>query len=169
MLEKQPTTTSKEMKSWLMSGEQKFDLTLVNPSTLHKFINRNMDRFKTMGTMDRIAGSGGWNKVSKQDIAKIKRLALNKKRRSGRRVAAMVGGSKDTVTRYLRKSGAKPYHRRKVQVMKPEHREKRVQFARWAGQQKPWKLAKPFPKEFPMISKHLRWQTSGLLKMCGQS
>ena len=50
MLEKQPTTTSKEMKSLLMSGEQKFDLTLVNPSTLHKFINRNMDRFKTMGT-----------------------------------------------------------------------------------------------------------------------
>ena len=135
MLEKEPTSTAKEMKSWLMSGQQKFDLTLVNPSTLRMFIERSMSKFLALGTMDRKAVSGGTNKISMKEIIKIKRLALNKKRRSIRRVGAMVGVSKNTVNRYLWKSGAKPYHRRKVQVMKPEHRKKRVHFGRWALQE----------------------------------
>ena len=41
-------------------------------------------------------------------------------------------GFLSTVQRTLKEAGAKYFHRRKVQSMKPEHEEKRVVFARWA-------------------------------------
>jgi hypothetical protein len=47
----------------------------------------------------------------------------------------MVGVSYKTVQNVLKKDGAKPYHTRKVQAMSQEHKEKRVQFAKWALQE----------------------------------
>ena len=123
------------MQTWLMAGEQKFDFTQVKSITLYRFVSRNMAKFRDTGTMDRKIGSGGSNKITRQAVTMIKRLSMNRKRRSNRKVAAMVGTSKDTVRRYLKKSGAKAYHRRKVQAMKSEHRDKRIEFARWALQQ----------------------------------
>ena len=135
MMEKNPACTIPEMRAWLLCGEQQFDLSQVKRSTLTMFMKRTMEKFNERGTMVRKSGSGGRNKVSSQVVTRIKRLAMNKKRRGSRRVAAMVGVSKNTVQRYLKKSGAKPYHRRKVQAMKPEHKEMRVKFARWALKQ----------------------------------
>ena len=135
MMEKNPACTIPEMRAWLLSGEQQFDLSQVKRSTLIMFVKRTMEKFMERGIMDRKSGSGGRNKISGRVVTKIKRLAMNKKRRGIRRVAAMVGVSKSTVHSYLRKSGAKPYHRRKVQAMKPEHKEMRVKFAKWALKQ----------------------------------
>ena len=101
-LEREPETTPTEMKEWLLSGQQMFDLTLVKSTTLFSYISRNMDKFTNTGTMGRKVGSGGGNKISKQTVTKVKRLSLNKKRRSLRRVAAMVGICKSTVKKIFK-------------------------------------------------------------------
>ena len=132
-LERSPDIEVKDMKKWLLSNQQTFDLSQVEYITLHSFVTRNMAKFKELGTMDRQEGSGRPRTArSKKNVLKIKRLALNKHRRGSRNVAAMVGVSKDTVNRALKEAGAKYFHRRKVQAMKPEHEVKRVEFARWA-------------------------------------
>lgn len=130
-LEREPDITPENMRSWLL-GDKIFDLGQVKPMTLYMFVKRSMDKFRSTGSMARKEGSGGNNSISRQAATRIKRLALNRKRRGSRKVAAMVGVSQGTVINYLKKSGAKAYHRRKVQAMSEEHKEKRVQFARWA-------------------------------------
>ena len=99
-LERSPDIEVKDMKKWLLSNQQTFDLSQVEYITLHSFVTRNMAKFKELGTMDRQEGSGRPRTArSKKNVLKIKRLALNKHRRGSRNVAAMVGVSKDTVNR----------------------------------------------------------------------
>ena len=47
----------------------------------------------------------------------------------------MVGIYSCTLRKYLKKAGAKPFHRRKVQMVKCEHKEKRIRFAKLALKQ----------------------------------
>ena len=131
-LERESQTKPGEMNEWLLAGDQTFDLSQVNSKTLYKFIQRNMERFMESGSLERSKGSGGSNKTLRQTINRIKRLAMNKNRRGNRRVAAMSGVTHTTVQTILKKAGARPFHKRKVQAMTQVHKEKRVQFARWA-------------------------------------
>ena len=79
--------------------------------------------------MDRRLGSGRpRSATNKENVSKIKRLSLKKQRRGTRGVAAMVGVSKNTVHRTLKEAGAKYFHSRKVQSMKPRQEEKRIIF-----------------------------------------
>ena len=48
-LEKNPDSSVKDVKNWLMSGEQKFDLKLVNSRTLRMFIKYQKDKFSIEG------------------------------------------------------------------------------------------------------------------------
>ena len=88
--------------------------------------------FDEFGTLERQTGSGGSNKISKAKVKMINWLALNKHRRGVRKVGAMVGTSFKTVHRVLKKAGARPYHKRKVQAMTEDHKARRVAFATWA-------------------------------------
>ncbi|CAF4013267.1 unnamed protein product [Rotaria sordida] len=74
---------------------------------------------------------------SKQVSNKLKRLVLNKRRRSTRNVAPKVNVSRSTVLRNLKKF-AKPYHRKTSSKITNEHRMKRKKFAFWLKQY--WKL-----------------------------
>ena len=130
-LEREPDLTLEDMKLWLLD-DKIFDLSQIKTTTFHMFVKRSMDKFRNTGSMARKKGSGGSNSISRQAATRIKRLALNRKRRSTRKVAAMVGVSQSTVKNYLKKCGARAYHRRKVQAMSEEQKVKRVQFARWA-------------------------------------
>ena len=50
-------------------------------------------------------------------------VSAGKQRRSSRKVAAVVGVSQSNVMNYLKKFGARVYHRRKVQsMMSEEHK-----------------------------------------------
>ena len=42
----------------------------------------------------------------------------------------MVGTFICTLKKYLKKAGAKSFHRRKIRMMKPEHKEKRIRSAK---------------------------------------
>ena len=57
-LERDPTMKVKDMRDWLMSGQQSFNLDEVEDITLYQFIRRNMEKFNEEGTMDRQSGSG---------------------------------------------------------------------------------------------------------------
>ena len=132
-LERNPTMKVKDMREWLLSGQQSFNLSQIEDITLYHFIRRNMEKFMEDGTMDRKPGSGRPRSArSRQNVVKIKRLSMNKHRRGIRNVGAMIGVSRESVRRTLKEAGAKYYHRRKVQSMKPEHEERRVDIARWA-------------------------------------
>ena len=64
MMEKNPACTIPEMRAWLLSGEQQFDLSQVKRSTLTMFMKRTMEKFMERGIMDRKSGSGGRKKIS---------------------------------------------------------------------------------------------------------
>ena len=129
-LEREPNMKPSGMKSWLLAGEQKFDLTQVKPKILFKFIQRSKDKFLQTSSVVKIRK--GSNKILKQTAMKIKRLALKKQRRSTRKEGAMMGVSAMTVSNTLKKFGARPYHKRKVQGMSDDHKQRRVNFAKWA-------------------------------------
>ena len=129
-LERDPDPS--EVMNWILeSEEQTFNFSEVNPITLKSFIQSNVKKLKETGTLERKKRSGRNGAISKAQAARIRKLSINKKRRSTRKVAAMVGVSKRTVSNVLKRDGAKPYHRRRVQAMKPEHMVRRVQFATW--------------------------------------
>ena len=130
--DKDPAIQSGEVKKWLLSGNQPFDLSTIKSNTLSKFISYQLEKLRNTGNLTRKRGSGGHNKTPPRVVNRIKRLALNKHWRGSRKVAAMVGVTRTTVQNYLRKSGAKAYHRRKVQAMTPVHQARRVEFSRWA-------------------------------------
>ena len=115
-LDRERDITPDNMRSWLL-GDKIFDLSQVKPMTLYMFVKRSMDKFRSTGSMARKEGSGENNSISRQAATRIKRLALNKKRRSTRKVAAMVGVSQSTIKKYLNKCGAKAYHGMKVQAI----------------------------------------------------
>ena len=92
-LEREPDLTLEDMKLWLLD-DKIFDLSQIKTTTFHMFVKRSMDKFRNTGSMARKKGSGGSNSISRQAATRIKRLALNRKRRSTRKVAAMVGVSK---------------------------------------------------------------------------
>ena len=130
--DKDPAIQSGEVKKWLLSGNQPFDLSTIKSNTLSKFISYQLEKLRNSGNLTRKRGSGGHNKTPPRVVNRIKRLALNKHWRGSRKVAAMVGVHRSTVQNHLRKSGAKAYHRRKVQAMTPVHQARRVEFSRWA-------------------------------------
>ena len=107
-------------------------MSTIKSNTLSKFISYQLEKLRNTGNLTRKRGSGGHNKTPPRVVNRIKRLALNKHWRGSRKVAAMVGVTRTTVQNYLRKSGAKAYHRRKVQAMTPVHQARRVEFSRWA-------------------------------------
>ena len=126
-MEKYPDINVKDMKKWLLAGEQPWDLREVNAYTLRAFIRRNMEKFEDTGSLDRKTGSGRPRSArTAENVRKIKCLSLNKLRRGNQTVAAMVGTSRQTVQRTLKGVGARFYHRRKVQSMTPEHERRRV-------------------------------------------
>ena len=131
-LEKNPDSSVKDVKNWLMSGEQKFDLKLVNSRTLRMFIKYQKDKFSIEGQCTQHSGGNGRPAVPGQTVGMIKRLMLNKKRRSGRTVGARLKLHPTTIYKVMKKHNIRPFHKRKVQGMKPEHKIARVSFARWA-------------------------------------
>ena len=131
LLESDPDMTPAQVKEHLLQ-QTVYDLGLVHPNTLFSFVIRNCQKFSETGSLDRKAGSGGLNATPRDTVNRVKRLCKNKKRRSIRKVGAIVGLSNTTTWRVLRKAGLKPLHKRKVQAMKPEHKVRRVQFATWA-------------------------------------
>ncbi len=133
-LEKEPEIPTSEMIKWMKTNQQKFDLTHIKAIILFQFTNRNMRKFREQATLDRKKGSGGSNKTPGKTVGRIKKLIINKKGWGSRCVAAKVGVSHMTVCRILKTAGAHPYHRMKVQMMTDQHKEKRVEFSRWALQ-----------------------------------
>ena len=132
-MERDMNSTPAEVRDWILSSEGlPFNFKEVNPKTLVNFVTFNVKKIQETGNLDRKTGSGCSNALRKSDVSKIKRLALNKKRRSIRKVGAMVGVAPNTVANVLKRAGAKAYHRRKVQAMKPQHHMDRVRFATWA-------------------------------------
>ena len=51
-LERYPDASVKEVKDWLLSGLNNFDIRLVNYDTLFSFVKRNMIKFNNIGSMD---------------------------------------------------------------------------------------------------------------------
>ena len=100
-------------------------------ATFHNFVDFNMKKFIDKGDMKRREGSGGQS-ISLGKARQIKRESMNKLWKGLRGVGTRTGVCKTTVQTYLKKFKAKPYHRRKVQGMKPAHLEKRVTFCQYA-------------------------------------
>ena len=101
-LEREPDRTLEAMKLSLLD-DKIFDLSQIKTTTFHMFVKTSMDKFRNTGSMARKKGSGGSTSISRQAATRIKRLALNRKRRSTKKVAAMVGVSQSTVKNYLKK------------------------------------------------------------------
>ena len=109
-LEMEPDSKPFDVENWILAGDHQFNFKLVKPMTLRNFIAFNVSKMKETGSVDRKIGSGGHNSLKKTDAARIRRLALNKTRRSTRKVAAMVGVARQTVANVLKK----PLHQSQV-------------------------------------------------------
>ena len=132
-LQKYPDCTGKDVKKWILSGDQEFNLMDVQRDTLNKFIQYNLGKFREEGQCVKHKGGNGRKQTPRTVVARIKTLMLNKKRRSLRTVAAKVGKIHFTTVRNIMvKNKARAYHKRKVQKMSPVHMEKRLRFAWWA-------------------------------------
>ena len=59
-LVKWPDWTQKDVKDFILTGHQKFDLSLVNQKTLEKFITTNVNRIRRLGTLK----EGGLNPLN---------------------------------------------------------------------------------------------------------
>ena len=76
-------STPADVRDWILSSEGlPFNFKEVNPKTLVNFVTFNVKKIQETGNLDRKTGFGGSNALRKSDVSKIKRLALNKKRRS---------------------------------------------------------------------------------------
>ena len=105
-LVRSPNTKLGQMRHWILGAkDSKFNFEEVKKDTLKTFIRRNVKQMKETGSLDRQKGSGGQNALSRRDVSRIKRLSLNKKRRSTRKVAAIVGVSFKTVQNVLQREG----------------------------------------------------------------
>ena len=78
---KEPDTTTAKVKSWILSGKPKYDLSAVTSKTLTSFLDRNSQKFKETDRVRRKGDLGGSNKISAQAATCIKRLSLNRKSR----------------------------------------------------------------------------------------
>ena len=78
-LEKDPEATPKQVKEWLLSGHQSFDLSRVNYWTLQSFVTRNMKKYRETGSMDMLEGRGAKKtKLTRVVINKIKKLSIHR-------------------------------------------------------------------------------------------
>ena len=58
-LQKYPTSSKKELKTWLRSGEQEDDITMVDRATMDKFITYIMEKFNKDGQCTKHVGGNG--------------------------------------------------------------------------------------------------------------
>ena len=76
-MERDPDSRPSDVEKWILaSGDLKFNFKEVNPTTLRNFVTFNVKKMKDLGSLDRKAGSGGYNALSKTDVVRIKRLTL---------------------------------------------------------------------------------------------
>ena len=123
-MRREPNVSLAVMRNWILEDPSE-DWRAINRKTLNSFLSSNMDKYRRQGNLKRKPG-GGPPEISLRKAAKITKLALNKRFRGSRTVAARVGVSHSTVKRYLKRIGAKPYHRYRCQNLKPHHKVDRV-------------------------------------------
>ena len=87
-LEKNPASSQKDVREWLNSGDQKFNLKDVKKSSM--FITDQMEKFREKGKCDKHSGGNGRPATPGRTVGRMKQLMLNKKRRSTRNVAAKL-------------------------------------------------------------------------------
>ena len=123
-MKREPNSTVMTMKEWLRE-DTSVDWTEVGKQTFHQAVTRAMEKVRTTGSTKRRPGAGG-KEISLAQRRNIRRLSMNQLSRSTRKVASHVGVSRETVRKYLKNSGAKAYHRVRVQSLKPHHKADRV-------------------------------------------
>ena len=69
--DKDPAIQSGEVKKWLLSGNQPFDLSTIKSNTLSKFISYQLEKLRNTGNLTRKRGSGGHNKTPPRVVNRI--------------------------------------------------------------------------------------------------
>ena len=130
-LEKHPQAELRQVREWLLEGNQVVDLTEMNPATLKSFIFYQIKKFHGGLDVTKHAGNNGRPQIAGRKQGQIRRLMINKEHRGIRTVASRVGVSYQTVANVMKKSGAKPYHKYRAQKLSQAHKERRVTFSKW--------------------------------------
>ena len=128
-LAKFPNAQIRDVRKFLKSDGTTSQLWRnLNKSTRNSFLDYNVKKFLATGSSVKHRGGNGRKKTPRRTQATIKRLAMNKNNRSLRKVAGLTGVSYVTVRNVLKGSGAKAYHKYRVQKMTDDHKAKRVEF-----------------------------------------
>ena len=125
VMRRDPNTTLKQMKAYVRE-DPTVDWATVNNKTFHNYLDRNMAKYRDKGSLKRKPGTGGNGQISLRKVQQLGRLTLNKRNMGAKKASKVLGIGETTVRRYLKKRGAKPYHRVRVQKLTPEHKAARV-------------------------------------------
>ena len=71
--DKDPAIQPGQVKKWLLSGNQLFDLSTIKSNTLSKFISYQLEKLRNTGNLTRKRGSGGHNKTPPRVVNRIKK------------------------------------------------------------------------------------------------
>ena len=76
--DKDPEITARQVKKWLLIGNQPVDLSAIKNNTLSHFISYQLSyqlkKLTDSGSLERLRGSGGQNKTPPRVVARIKSL-----------------------------------------------------------------------------------------------
>ena len=70
-LQKYPDCTGKDVKKWILSGDQEFNLMDVQRDTLNKFIQYNLGKFREEGQCVKHKGGNGRKQTPRTVVARI--------------------------------------------------------------------------------------------------
>lgn len=129
-LERNQHATNNQVLDFLSTGPHKDILSTVNMKTIRSFIRYNTEKFQHMGKCNGHMGGNGRPQTSVKIKLKVKKMAMNKKGASLRKISAQTGLSFKTVGNLLHKMKLKPYHKYKTQKLSPTHKEARVKSAK---------------------------------------
>ena len=133
-LKKYPDSSNKEIKAFIMEGENPPDLINVSIRAFNKFIAETAKKFRETGGCLHHRGGNG-RKVTattNTNTEKVKQKMVKVPGASLRKVSKALKISYGSVSNILHKKiGVKAYHKYRVQKMSKEHKAKRIAFAHY--------------------------------------
>jgi hypothetical protein len=127
---KNPAADAKQVKSFIMLGDNPIDISNVKQNTIMYFIRYNIEKFNQSGNLLHRRGNG--RKMTPNVIkSRIVSLAKNKGTPGIRGVGLKTGVSFKTVSNVLKEAKLKPYHKYRVQNISDSHQAKRVRFSKY--------------------------------------